>query len=57
MGKIVGIVYPVEEKKPVEETAETSAAEPVIEPATDVAETSAAESETKPEKKNKPKKA
>ncbi len=57
MGKIVGIVYPVEENKPIEETAETSGAEPVNEPAADVAETSAAESETKPTTKNKSKKA
>lgn len=57
MGKIVGIVYPVEENKPIEETAETSVAEPVNEPAADVAETSAAESETKPTTKNKSKKA
>lgn len=65
MGKIVGIVYPVEENKPIEETAETSVAEPVNEPAADAAETSAAEpvnepaaeSETKPTTKNKSKKA
>ena len=57
MGKIVGIVYPVEENKPIEETAETSVAEPVNEPAADVVETSAAESETKPTTKNKSKKA